>query len=143
MRAGSAAMACLALLVSGGTDAVAQIGGACSYAAYPGTCRIVAVGKTPASIAQRTIVGGPGYEGFEVTFAYASTGAAPPAAAQRSHRLTLTNSWYPGAKFLAKYDIRPGQHFACTLKVITRGACTPLLFDFPTVDRSDYFETGR
>ena len=58
----------------------------------------------------------------------------------REYILMLTNSWYPGPKFLEKYRIKVGKSFECYLKVIIRGTCTLVLFYFPTIDLSDYFE---
>ena len=55
--------------------------------------------------------------------------------------LTLANSWYPGPKFLRKYGIEVDRSFDCYLKVITKGTCTPILFDFPAINLSDYFES--
>jgi len=52
----------------------------------------------------------------------------------------LKNSGYPGPKFLEKYGIEAGKSFECHLKVIVKGTCTPILFEFPTIDLRDYFE---
>lgn len=56
------------------------------------------------------------------------------------HQLRLKNSWYPGPRFIKKYAIAPGKSFACTLRIITRGTCTPILFDLPKIDTADYSE---
>lgn len=125
-------------------NAKGQVGGGCAYDSYPGTCRIGAVSKTKASISQKTIAGGPGYEGFDVKFSYA--GEAPGdnvlvrQAIGRQHDLRLANSWYPGPRFLAKYAIARGKSFECALKVIRSGSCTPTVFQFSAIDQTDYFE---
>ncbi len=121
-----------------------QIGGGCAYESFPGTCTITAVSKTPVSISQQTIAGGPVYAGFDVKFKYA--GEAPNdnalvrQALGRQHDLRLANSWYPGPRFLAKYAIAPGKAFGCALKVIRTGSCTPTVFQFSAIDQTDYFE---
>jgi hypothetical protein len=121
-----------------------QIGGGCAYESYPGTCTITAVSKTKASINQKNLAGGAGYEGFDVKFKYA--GEAPNdnvlvrQALSRQHDLRLANSWYPGPRFLAKYAIAPGKAFGCALKVIRTGSCTPTVFQFSGIDQTDYFE---
>lgn len=121
-----------------------KIGGGCTYADYPGTCTITAVNQTEASQAQTTVSGGPGYAGYDVTYTYApAEGSDPGGAGAGEHQLKLTNSWFPGEKFLSKYGISDGKSFACTLKVRKTGACTPTVFEFPEIDLTDYFETVR
>jgi len=124
--------------------AKAQTGSPCAYESYPGVCTIVSISKTTNSIAQKTLGGGPGYEGFSVAFTYA--GAAPRAnalvrqALDRPHELRVASGWYPGPRFLDKYAIAQGKAFACELKVIQTGACTPTLFHFPAIDQTDASE---
>jgi hypothetical protein len=42
-----------------------------------------------------------------------------------------------GRACIEKFDIRPGKRIGCTLKVITRGTCTPILFEFPSLTSGD------
>lgn len=125
-------------------DARGQVGGPCAYDSYPGACTIATVSKTEASISQKSIAGGPGYEGFDVAFSYA--GEAPQdnplvrQALSRRRDLLLANGWRPGPRFLEKYAIAPGKVFGCALDVIKSGSCTPTLFRFPAIDQADYFE---
>lgn len=121
-----------------------KIGGGCTYADYPGTCPVTGVKANKASSQQGTEAAGPGYPGYVITFTYdAKEGADGGEAGAGEHRLTLMNGWYPGPKFVSKYAIAEGKTFACSLKVRTSGACTPTVFEFPTIDRTDYFETAR
>ncbi|QBR71016.1 hypothetical protein CU048_06675 [Beijerinckiaceae bacterium] len=125
-------------------DARGQVGGGCIYDSYPGTCTTVAVSKTKASIGQKTMAGGPGYEGLDVKFSYAGEAPSDKALVRQAlgmqHDLRLANSWYPGPRFLAKYEIAPGKKFGCALKVIRTGSCTPTVFQFSTIDLTDYSE---
>jgi hypothetical protein len=125
---------------------LAQIGG-CSYREIGGTATIVKVAKTAASIQQATTQGGPGYEGFEIGFSFVPsqpiTDAAVGEFAQRPHVLQLTNSWYPGPRYIEKYRLTQGRTLPALLKVRTSGACTPMLFAFPGIDLADYFEQAR
>jgi hypothetical protein len=103
-----------------------KLGGQCGYAEHPGTCTILSVEKTPDSIAQASLKGGPGYEGLAVMFAYAGGDAAGgdalvQQAIEGRHELRLMNSWFPGPRFLDRYGIAAGKSFECTLKVITQG----------------------
>ena len=125
--------------------AAAKVGGACTYVEHPGTCTIDSVEKTPDSIAQAALNGGPGYEGYAVTFTYASARPSDDTLVRQAlagrHELRLMNSWYPGPRFLERYGISAGTSLACTLEVIAQGTCTPVTFDFAAIDRADYFET--
>jgi hypothetical protein len=123
----------------------ARIGGKCAYVEHPGSCTIEGAVKTPDSIAQALLNGGPGYEGLTVTFTYASAAAGDDGlvrqALEGKHELRLMNSWYPGPRFLERYGIAAGKSFACSLNVISQGTCTPTVFDFQGIDRADYFES--
>lgn len=122
-----------------------RIGGKCTYVEHPGTCTIVSIEKTPDSIAQASLDGGPGYEGLTVVFTFAGAAAGDDQlvrqALEGKHELRLMNSWYPGPRFLERYGIAAGNSLACTLNVISQGTCTPTVFDFQGIDRADYFET--
>ena len=43
--------------------------------------------------------------------------------------------------YLKKYGIEKGKTMKCTLKAITSGTCTPVIFEFDEVNTADYFET--
>jgi hypothetical protein len=119
-----------------------KIGGRCLYVEHPGHRQR---GEDTGLDAQASLNGGPGYEGLAVTFTYAGAQAGDDALVRQAlagrHELRLINSWYPGPRFLDRYGIAPGKSFACTLEVISQGTCTPVTFDFPGIDRADYFES--
>jgi hypothetical protein len=138
--AGSALPAQVSQAPSGRT----VIGGRCTYNDIAGQARIVRIEKTAASTRQASIAGGPGYEGYKVEFQF--TPATPIAEAQvrefvaRPHFLRLANSWYPGPAYLKKYNIASGVVVPATLRVRISGSCTPMIFAFPSIDLTDYFE---
>jgi hypothetical protein len=122
-----------------------RAGGPCKYSEYAGTATITRVEQTERSRRQAKNVGGAGYEGYEVWFRFTPASEireewARPAAG-REHPFTLMNSWYPGPHYIQKYDIKPGLECRCVMKVITKGTCTPIMFDFPGIRRDDYFES--
>ncbi|MCX5701808.1 MAG: hypothetical protein NTW64_02360 [Candidatus Omnitrophica bacterium] len=129
------------------------IGGACSYERIPGTGKIISIAKTGESTRQVTVTGGPGYEGYVIRFTFSplqekqeNIKMSPDYMAgiiEKEHTLQLTNSWYPGDKFLEKYKIEVGKIFNCVMSLITRGSCSPVIFGFPDINTSDYFETKR
>ncbi len=131
-----------------GTDGVKIIktgkivGGRCEYKAYRGTATITCVREAQESPGSS---GGPPYRGYVVKFLFVPDEMIQESYAAvegKEQTLELKNSWSPGARFLEKYGIEPGKNFECYLKVITKGTCTPFFFDFPSIDRGDYFETG-
>ncbi len=123
-------------------SAAGRVGGRCEYRDLPGTATITRVAKTAASSQQ---AGAAGYEGLEIEFSFASSQPIEDAAvrrfAERPHQLRLINSWYPGPRFVQKYGLTQGRALKAVLQIITKGTCTPMLFWFPEVDLSDYFES--
>ncbi|GKT08779.1 hypothetical protein [Desulforhabdus sp. TSK] len=121
-----------------------QAGGPCLYASFSGRALITKIMQTPASKEQAQIRGGPGYEGYEVWFRFIPDAELPENARHaldREHLFTLYNSWYVGPRYVEKYGLAPDKVFPCTLKHIQSGSCSPIDFQFPTLDRADYFES--
>jgi hypothetical protein len=102
-----------------------RVGGACEYKHYRGSAKIV-------SIAPK---GDPGGE-YEVKFSFDPTNEiSEPIAARTEGRdfpLLTRAGQYPTAAFLERNGIEIGKTFECTLDVIVKGTCTPLLFQFPS-----------
>lgn len=128
---------CWGLIVPGNRGPVSAegpvLGGPCAYKNYPGRAQIVAI--TPASP--------PGATGvvFEVRYSFQTQEKIIEPFAQtegRTFSLTLKNGTYPDQTFLDRYRIETGRVFECTLKVITKGTCTPTQFEFVGIDLGDY-----
>jgi len=118
------------------------LGGPCEYKQYKGKATIVAVHKKE----MPGDAGRSSYDPYEVRFSFFPDEEIEETYGKvegREYRMMLKNSSYPGPKFLEKYGIEAGKSFDCYLKVIIRGTCTPVLFDFTTIDLSDYFEQER
>lgn len=120
-------------------------GSRCVYSSYQGSAEIVRIKQTPASLEQSKVLGGPRYEGYEVWFLFRpqtnySLGKHT-SKINREHLLMLNNGWYVGSRYLKKYGIKAGNIIPCTMKIIKEGTCTPIVFEFKTIDRNDYFET--
>jgi hypothetical protein len=105
------------------------VGGPCEYRSYPGQAEIVSVAPVEASPAA---AGGR----YDVKFRFIPEGPVEDplgkAALQRTFSLLPDREMPPDRAFIEKFDIRPGKRLGCTLKVIMRGTCTPILFDFPS-----------
>lgn len=111
-------------------------GGPCEYKQYKGRAKIE-------SITQKSKTHNYAHEVYEVKFSFTSNQEITGKFARTEGKefvLLLKNSAYPGPKFLEKYDIRVGKVFECIMEVITKGTCTPILFEFPTIRLDDYFE---
>lgn len=119
-------------------------GSCCTYISYEGSAQIVRITQTPASLAQSKVIGGPGYKGYEVWFRFIPKSDVSDdrikSLLSREHLFSLYNSWYIGPRYLKKYGIQTGKTYPCILKVIEEGTCTPVLFEFKTIDSKDYFE---
>lgn len=111
-----------------------MVGGPCEYKSYPGQAEIVSV--TPPSAA-----GGR----FDVKFRFIPDGTVEEplgkSAMERTFSLLPDREMPPDGAAIERFDIRPGKRLGCTLKVITRGTCTPILFEFPSLKADD--ETPR
>lgn len=116
-----------------------MVGGPCEYRTYAGEARIVSIKK--AASGDGTHAQSASRNGYDVTFIFHTdrTIEEPYARVQEKPRpLLLTNGSNPSARFLEAYGIEQGKTYPCRLQVIKKGTCTPVLFDFPTIDLSDY-----
>ncbi len=114
-----------------------MVGGACQYKSYPGTAKVLAFEKIPA---KKAVEKGGGDE-YDVRFIFYPETTPIEKFAQvegKTHRLVLMNGSLPKEGFLKKYGISPGKTLPCHLDVIVKGTCTPVVFQFPTVDLTDY-----
>ena len=113
-------------MTSSETNRGPMVGGPCEYRSYPGSAEILSVVPAAAD---------GGVERFDVRFRFAPDGPVEEslgrAALERTHPLLPDRQQPPDRFYVEKHDIRPGKVIACTLRVIRRGTCTPILFDFP------------
>ena len=122
-----------------GSSSRRVVGGQCDYRQYKGTATIVSVQRRELPDHYR----GPTYEQYEVKFSFQPDETIRERHGQvegKEFLLLLRNSMYPGLKFLKKYGVEDGSTFDCYIKVITRGTCTPVLFEFPAIDLDDCFD---
>jgi len=112
------------------------VGGQCEYKKYEGGAQITSITRIVGSVADPN-------ERDQVKFKFIPYGRVEETFAQiegREFSLTLINSSYPGRRFLEKYGIEVGKVFDCYLKVITKGTCTPIFFEFPSIKLDDFSE---
>ena len=100
------------------------LGGSCEYRSYPGQAEIVSVVPSAAASGR-----------FDVRFRFIPDGTIEEplgkAALERTFLLLPDRETPPDRAYVEQFDIRPGKRLGCTLRVITRATCTPVLFDFP------------
>ncbi len=109
------------------------VGGPCEYKEYPGSARIM-------SITKRADSAGP-QERYEVKFVFTPEGRIEEPFAQvegQEFPLLVGHMYPPSRQFLQKYGIEAGKTFDARLKVIVKGSCTPVLFEFPSINLYDY-----
>jgi hypothetical protein len=110
------------------------LGGPCEYKRYEGHARIVSITKQISLHAKLN-------DRYEVKFIFIPLQEIKESFAATERKeflLTLADSSYPGPKFLDKYGIQVGKVLACYMKVIVKGTCTPILFEFPSIRLDDY-----
>jgi hypothetical protein len=110
-----------------------RMGGPCEYNQYRGKARITSVKGLPDP--------NQGREKFEVKFVFLPEEDIKESFARvegKEFLLLMANSTYPESGFLNRYQVKPGNVYDCILKVIRKGTCTPMLFDFPGINLSDY-----
>lgn len=127
------------------------ITGPCSYEKFRGECKITSICRTEQSKLQAANLG---YEGFEVKFRFISDKPlnienvkwiqnVQENILNQEYRLLMGFSWYPGQRYLEKYNITENASFGCELLLITNGSCSPTGFNFDAINLTDYFEIGR
>jgi hypothetical protein len=134
-------------VVPSDTNGTTRVGGCGTYVAIEGLAKVERVEETPASAAQATSRGGPGYAGYEVWFSFTPdepvSDADTAAWIAKEHDLRLANSWFPGPAFVKKYGLETGKTIPAVLEVQKAGPCAPFVFKFPGVDTTDYFESSQ
>lgn len=102
-----------------------RVGGACIYRQYKGEAEII-------SVTQRQGIPGE----YEIKFSFHPQETIQEEFARvegRQWLIVQKDSSSPKDDFLTQYGIKTGKRLPCYLKVITKGTCTPVLFDFPTI----------
>jgi hypothetical protein len=108
-------------------------GGPCTYKSYPGQARIV-------SIKEMVQPEGSSVKRYEIMFHFIPDGTIEESFVQVKNKdffLLLNNNSYPGESFIKKCEIQVNSVFDCIMKVIVRGTCTPIMFQFPTMSLED------
>ena len=101
------------------------VGGPCSYQDHPGRAKILSV--TPAPRQDQKGL-------FEVRFSFQPQEPLEEkwgSLKGRRFLMTLKGGRLPDREFLQRHDLKPGKELECTLSLITKGTCTPWIFQWP------------
>jgi hypothetical protein len=112
--------------LSASSSSSPRVGGPCTYKQYKGDAEIVSVIQRPGGLGE-----------YEIKFSFHPQETIQEEFARVEGRqwiLVQKDSSYPQNDFLTQYGINAGKRFPCYLKVITKGTCTPVLFEFPTIN---------
>ena len=111
-----------------------QVGGPCTYVDFPGTCTITFVGPPEADASNCS--NNPVQVRFD--FIPADPGAREdyrfPNMADERQLLTVAGGANPPRAWVEAEGLTEGTRHACVRREITRGTCTPVLFEFTEVD---------
>lgn len=123
---------CMAVMVVFGavspTFAQTRVGGPCEYKKYKGKAEIVSITQRPDASGE-----------YEVKFSFHPEEQIQEAFAKvdgKKWSLLPDGSPHLDADFLRKYGVEAGKSFDCYMDVITKGTCTPVRFEFPTIDQA-------
>lgn len=108
-----------------------KLGGPCRYDTYDGRAEIISVTPIESTGAAKASVRFLFHPDRPVDQKWLQT-------AGRIQNLRMVNGQDPSLGFIKKYGLETGRAVKCQLKVIIKGTCTPVIFDFPDVDRTDY-----
>jgi len=109
-------------------------GGPCEYKDYKGKAEIVSIEKIESKSVSAS--NKQPAELFKITYHFYPEKKIQETSVpveSRDFVLLLPNSTYPDLEFIQKNNISIGKRIDCVLKVITKGACKPMIFKFPTL----------
>ena len=104
-----------------------RAGGPCEYHRYEGRAEITSLRKTVDPYKQ-------GKESWEVKFRFIPNQEVKESFAQVADReflLEISQSSFLSQEFIERHGVQIGRTFNGYLLAITRGTCTPVLFEFP------------
>jgi hypothetical protein len=104
-----------------------RAGGPCEYHRYEGLAEVTSLRKTVDPYSQ-------GKGSWEAKFRFIPTLEIKESFAQvagREYLLEISQSSYLSQEFIDRHGVQIGKTFHGYLLAITRGTCTPVLFEFP------------
>jgi len=105
-----------------------RVGGPCEYEDTPGMATIVSVESAPTNALNCT------NNPVEVIFDFQPDEPARVNLAATGHTFTIGEGVNPPLSWVQAEGLTPGTQHACIRRDITKGTCTPVLYQFPDVD---------
>jgi len=118
-------------LHSSDMNSLPKDGGPCEYKDYKGKAEIVSIEKIESKSVSAS---NEPAELFKITYRFYPEKIIQETSVHVESRdfvLLLPNSSYPNLEFIQGNNISIGEKIDCVLKVITKGACKPMIFKFP------------
>jgi len=108
------------------------VGGQCEYKSYSGTARVVSIKEDDGSHDMLE-------KKYEIIFTFQPDGVISDSFVQTEGKkyTMLDNFKNPDQKFISQHCIVEGSTLPCVMKVIVRGTCTPVLFEFPFIEQNN------
>ncbi len=108
------------------------VGGPCEYKSYSGSATIVSIQESiPTSEAK--------CKHYEILFSFHTDQMIDESfvKTEKKNYSLLDKNMLPDQTFVTENGITVNRVFPCVMKVIVRGTCTPVMFEFPTFQRSE------
>ena len=108
------------------------VGGSCEYKSYSGSATIVSIQESvPTSEAKDKY--------YEILFSFQTDQLIDESfvRTEKKNYSLLDKNTLPDQTFVTRHGITVNRVFPCVMKVIVRGTCTPVMFEFPTFQRSE------
>lgn len=109
-------------------DSQPVFGGQCDYKEYKGYAKVTSIARAYGE----NIPNGT----YEVRFLFYTDQEIKEQYAQVKNKeflLEVNNFSYHNSRFLEDNEIKVGKILDCNLKVIVKGTCTPVIFEFPSI----------
>lgn len=110
-------------------------GGRCAYEDTTGTATITAIRDPPSDLYNCP------NDPVEVMFDFVPADPSLSALSATDQRATVGSGANPNRAYILAKGFSEGNQLRCTRKDIRQGSCSPILYEFPDVDLSDYADS--
>ena len=107
-----------------------MVGGSCTYSQYYGQAKIE-------SVSLKLISGKHARKYYEIFFIFQTDDEIPALwqhITEKPQLLIMKNGKNPSVDFVNSHNIQAGDTYNCILNIISKGACTPIIFEIPELN---------
>lgn len=130
-------MLTVSLVAACGAAPLKKVGGPCTYNKIPGIITITSIEKAPEDESNCK-------DAVKVMFTFTPTDPtaqknyAAPGWSDEGQIFTVGGGTNPNREWVERKGITAGQNYGATRNEIRSGTCTPVIFEFTSIDTSDY-----